>query len=100
MKSPNCIYPLPLISIFLTLPFLLNYFLKAGLINLEVDFEEWQWEEQLTVFTIEHVGLGRYLKFDIFSSFVLLALIINAAGLGTSSLIFVIEKLISVLKKC
>ena len=25
---------------------------------MEVKFEEWQWEEELTVFTLEHVGLG------------------------------------------
>ena len=26
----------------------------------EVQFEEWQWEEELTVFTLEEVGLGIY----------------------------------------
>ena len=25
---------------------------------IEVPFEEWQWEEELTVFTLEEVGLG------------------------------------------
>ena len=25
----------------------------------EVEFDEWQWEEELTVFTLEHVGLGK-----------------------------------------
>ena len=29
----------------------------------EVQFEEWQWEEELTVFTIEDVGLGIYQGF-------------------------------------
>ena len=29
----------------------------------EVQFEEWQWEEELTVFTLEEVGLGIYKGF-------------------------------------
>ena len=33
---------------------------KAGLTNLEVDFDEWQWEEEVTVLTLEHVGLGKF----------------------------------------
>ena len=39
-----------------------NY--QAGLTSLEVRFKEWEWEEELTVFTLEHVGLGKniYLK--------------------------------------
>ena len=32
---------------------------QAGLICIEVKFEEWQWEEELHVFTLEEVGLGR-----------------------------------------
>ena len=41
----------------------------------EVLFEEWQWEEELTVFTLEEVGLGIYKGFceilmnNIFCSF-------------------------------
>ena len=31
---------------------------QAGLICIEVKFEEWQWEEELHVFTLEEVGLG------------------------------------------
>ena len=26
----------------------------------ERKFYEWQWEEELTVFTLEHVGFGKY----------------------------------------
>ena len=26
----------------------------------EAKFDEWQWEEELTVFTLEHVGFGKY----------------------------------------
>ena len=26
----------------------------------EVKFDEWQWEEEVTVFTLEHVGFGKY----------------------------------------
>ena len=26
----------------------------------ETKFDEWQWEEELTVFTLEHVGFGKY----------------------------------------
>ena len=33
--------------------------IQAGLTSLEVRFDEWQWEEELTVFTLEHVGLGK-----------------------------------------
>ena len=33
--------------------------IQAGLIGFEVEFDEWQWEEELTVFTLEHVGLGK-----------------------------------------
>ena len=29
----------------------------------EVQFEVWQWEEELTVFTLEEVGLGIYKGF-------------------------------------
>ena len=36
-----------------------NY--QAGLTSLEVRFKEWEWEEELTVFTLEEVGLGRYI---------------------------------------
>ena len=32
---------------------------QAGLTCLEARFDEWQWEEELTVFTLEHVGLGK-----------------------------------------
>ena len=33
--------------------------IQAGLTSLEVGFKEWEWEEELTVFTLEHVGLGK-----------------------------------------
>ena len=38
--------------------------IQAGLTSLEIGFDEWQWEEELTVFTLEHDGLGKkiYLK--------------------------------------
>merc|ERR1712029_994956 len=53
-------------------------FQQAGLTSLEVKLEEWQWEEELHVFTLEEVGL---------------ALIINVAGLGISTIVFLIEKI-------
>ena len=68
--------------------------------NLEVKFEEWQWEEELHVLTLEEVGLGRYsflecrIKRKVFIAVLLLALIINVAGLGISTIVFLIEKLI------
>ena len=31
---------------------------QAGLTSLEVKFEEWQWEEELSVLTKEEIGLG------------------------------------------
>ena len=40
-----------------------NDLIQAGLTNREVPFEEWQWEEELTVFTLEEVGLGIYQGF-------------------------------------
>ena len=33
--------------------------IQAGLTSLEKKFDEWQWEEELTVFTLEHIGLGK-----------------------------------------
>ena len=33
--------------------------IQAGLTNTETKFEEWQWEEEVTIFTLEHVGLGK-----------------------------------------
>ena len=33
--------------------------IQAGLTSLENRFDELQWEEELTVFTLEHVGLGK-----------------------------------------
>ena len=27
--------------------------------SLEVDFDEWEWEEELNVLTLEDVGLGK-----------------------------------------
>ena len=32
---------------------------QAGLTSLEVKFTEWEWEEELHVFTLEDVGLGK-----------------------------------------
>ena len=58
----------------------------------EVNFEEWQWEEELTVFTLEEVGIGIYKGFcQIFLNTFFAALIINLVGLGISTIIFVIE---------
>ena len=36
--------------------------LKAGLCNIEMKFDSWEWEEELTVLNLEHVGLGNYGK--------------------------------------
>ena len=55
----------------------------------EVQFEEWQWEEELTVFTLEEVGLGIYKGF--FQISINTFLIINLVGLGLSTIVFVIE---------
>ena len=58
----------------------------------EVLFEEWQWEEELTVFTLEEVGLGIYKGFcQISINTFFAALIINLVGLGISTIVFVIE---------
>ena len=58
----------------------------------EVQFEEWQWEEELTVFTLEEVGLGIYQGFcQILLNTFFAALIINLVGLGISTIVFVIE---------
>ena len=32
---------------------------QAGLTSLEIKFTEWEWEEELHVFTLEEVGLGK-----------------------------------------
>ena len=31
---------------------------------IEVPFEEWQWEEELLVFSLEEVGLGKVCRLD------------------------------------
>ena len=36
--------------------------IQAGLTNLEVKFDEWQWEEEVTIFKLEHVGLGKIIS--------------------------------------
>ena len=33
--------------------------IQAGLTSLENNFDEWQWQEEVNVFTLEHVGLGK-----------------------------------------
>ena len=33
--------------------------IQAGLTSLEVKFDEWEWEEETEVFTLEHVGFGK-----------------------------------------
>ena len=78
-----------------------KFLIQAGLTSLEVKFEEWQWEEELKVFTLEEVGLGisEVIRQKLFSSIFFLALIINIVGLGISTIVFVIEILVKLLKK-
>jgi len=33
----------------------------------DIKFEQWQWEEELTVFTLEEVGLGKVCELILFS---------------------------------
>ena len=67
---------------------------------IEVKFKVWEWEEELHVFTLEDVGLGTTFKeSSIFITFLLSALIINVVGLGISTIVFMIEKLIDKMKK-
>ena len=33
--------------------------IQAGLTSLEAPFDDWKWEEEVTIFTLEHVGLGK-----------------------------------------
>ena len=40
----------------------LLYFQQAGLTSLEVKFDEWEWEEETEIFTLEHVGFGKTSK--------------------------------------
>ena len=55
-------------------------------------FEVWQWQEEVTVFTLEEVGLGINQEFcQIFLNMVFPALIINLVGLGISTIVFIIE---------
>ena len=68
--------------------------------SLEVKFTEWEWEEELHVFTLEDVGLGKtFVGSSIFITFLLSALIINVVGLGISTIVFIIEKLIDEMRK-
>ena len=58
----------------------------------DIKFEQWQWEEELTVFTLEEVGLGIFEEFcKIISNPIFAALIINLVGLGISTIVFLIE---------
>ena len=51
-------------------------------------------------FTLEDVGLGKtFVKSSQFITFLLSALIINVVGLGISTIVFMIEKLIDKMKK-
>ena len=69
--------------------------IQAGLTSIEIKFHEWQWEEEETIFTLEHVGLGEYVPSLIFNNVLYThlnsALIINVVGLGISTIIFIIE---------
>ena len=68
--------------------------------NLEVRFKEWKWEEKIHFFTLEDVGLGKtFVESSQFLTFLLSAFIINAVGLGISTIVFMIEKLIDKMKK-
>ena len=58
----------------------------------DASFEVWQWQEEVTVFTLEEVGLGINQEFyQIFFNTVFPALIINLVGLGISTIVFIIE---------
>ena len=58
----------------------------------DIKFEQWQWEEELTVFTLEEVGLGIYQgSCQVSLNTFFAALIINLVGLGISTIVFVIE---------
>ena len=58
----------------------------------DASFEVWQWQEEVTVFTLEEVGLGINQEFyKIFLNMVFPALIINLVGLGISTIVFIIE---------
>ena len=68
--------------------------------SLEVKFTKWEWEEELHVFTLEDVGFGKtFVESSQFITVFLSALIINVVGLGISTIVFMIEKLIDKMKK-
>ena len=68
--------------------------------SLEIKFKEWEWEEELHVFTLEDVGLGKtFVESNQFITFLLSALMINVVGLGISTIVFIIEKLIDEMRK-
>ena len=68
--------------------------------NLEVKFKEWEWEQGLHVFTLEDVGLGKtFVNLSQLITFLISALFINVNGLGISTIVFMIEKLIDKMKK-
>ena len=63
--------------------------------RLEVKFDEWQWEEELSVLPLEDVVLGKtFVESSQFNTVLLSALIINVVGLGISKIVFMTEKLI------
>ena len=65
----------------------------AGLTSLEVRFEEWQWEEKLTVFTLEEVvlGISESIRQNLFRTIFFSAFIVNIVGIGIATITFVIE---------
>ena len=68
--------------------------------NLEVKFKEWEWEQRLHVLTLEDVGSGKtFVDLSQLITFLISALFINVNGLGISTIVFMIEKLIDKMKK-
>ena len=63
---------------------------------MEFEHEDWEWEEELTVFSLEEVGLGifSYLYNLDNNHLFFSALIIVVVGLGMSAIVFVIEKVV------
>ena len=55
---------------------------------------------KIQFFTLEDVGLGKtFVESNQFITFLLSALMINVVGLGISTIVFIIEKLIDEMRK-
>ena len=66
--------------------------MQAGLTNIEVDFQEYVWEEQLEKLNMEHIIFSiNFLTLYLYTNFLSTGLILLGCGLLVSTIIFTAE---------